>query len=306
MSSPHKGISHRYVFFSRWGLRLTLIGMLLVISAVSVKAAVTLLYFSAISENLQVRLVWETATEFNNAGFFVQRSNQLEGGYERINTEIIQTKGSDFTGATYEYLDTGLANNTQYWYRLESIDLGQHSQYSDPVRAIVGVPATPSITPTSTVTRTPTATSEGFVASQTPTPTATRTSNPGSGIPPTSTTSATETTRPTIMATQPYPGPGGSGGSTTPSVGGESSLTPQTTVDVSLQTATATLIPFPTITIIFPDSTSAAPIPLPTLSNSSVESSSVSSLFRFWPFGLLIAAWLVLVAWFYLSHRHHH
>jgi hypothetical protein len=296
------------------GFLLTLLLAFLSLPAISAKAAVTLLYFSAISGNQEVRLVWETASELNNAGFFVQRSNQRDSGYARINSEIIATKGSDFLGATYEYLDTGLVNNTQYWYRLESIDLGQHSQFSDPVRTIVGSTATPSGVPTSTVTRTPTATPTVVVASPTASATVTLTSNPTSGVPPTFTSNPTVTARPMPSATQPYPGPGqtvnagpsDSGGLATasPSVGA-SELTPQPALDSSQQGGTATLIPFPTITIIFPNTHTESPLPLPNQSNTRSSDSGIGSLARIWPFGLLIGVWLVLAVWFYISHRHH-
>jgi hypothetical protein len=313
MISINKRKTHWSVILLKWLVGLTLLGVLFLMSEISVKAIVSLLYFSAISENQQVRLVWETASEFDNAGFFVQRSNQREGGYARRNSEIIQAKGSDFTGAVYEYLDTELVNNAEYWYRLESLDLGQHSQFSDPVRAIVGATATPTTPPTSTVTRTPTITPEGFVASQTPTPTFTRTSTVTSDTLPTSTRSPTGTTRPPLAATQPYPGPeqtsnagqGGLGGLATPSPVETTSLTTQPDINASQQSVTATLIPFPTITIIFSNASTAVALPIPTLPIIENDGLTTSSFLRYWPFGLLIIIWFILVAWFYLSHRRH-
>jgi hypothetical protein len=300
--------------FISWGTGLLLLSTLVITTISSVKAAVTLLYFSAISENQQVRLVWETATELNNAGFFVVRSNQRDSGYVRINSEIIQSKGSDFIGATYEYLDTGLANYTQYWYKLESLDMGQHSQFSDPVRAVVGATATPSGAPTSTATRTPTptATSSLIAASQTASTTATLTSNQTSGIQPTFTKSPTGTIRSIPSATQPYPGPGQAGDAgqnalaTPGSLESPSAPTPQPDLDSSQQAPTATLIPFPTITIIFPESSPTATSLIPDQSNPPADSLTATRLSRLWPFGLLIAIWLGLVAWFYITYRRHH
>jgi hypothetical protein len=64
------------------------------------EAAVVLLYFRASSGNQVVRLEWATATELDTAGFFVQRSNQRDSGYIRINPEIIPAVGDAFSGDT--------------------------------------------------------------------------------------------------------------------------------------------------------------------------------------------------------------
>jgi hypothetical protein len=123
----------------------------------------------------------------------------------------------------------------------------------------------------------------------------------------------TITPAPTLDGTQLYPGPeqtasvdqGGLDGSVTPGLVESSPQASQTALDSSQQGATATLIPFPTITIIFPNTKTVSPLILPDQVNSSAGRSGTSNLSRFWPFGLLVSAWLVLAAWFYLSHRHH-
>ena len=123
----------------------------------------------------------------------------------------------------------------------------------------------------------------------------------------------TITSTPTLDETQLYPGPeqtesedqGGLDGLVTPGFVEIPTQASQTAIDSSQQGATATLIPFPTITIIFPNTKTVSPLFLPDQTNSSAGRSGTSNLSRFWPFGLLVSAWLVLTAWFYLSHRHH-
>lgn len=284
-----------------------------VYSIMSARAAITLLYFSAISGDRQVRLVWQTATELNNSGFFVHRSSQRDSGYIPINPDIIPAQGDGLTGATYEYIDANLTNGVQYWYKLESIDLGQNSEFSDPTFAIVGATATPTTVVTGTITpsTTPTATPSPTTTMTQPSgvSTATRTAAPAqSGLP---TATFAISAQPLSGSPTTYPGPvqpgvtqpgDGSGQAGVPAQPGQANLAATQPANTSLLTGpTQTLIPFPTVTIIFPATDSA---PLQNLGNIDDASSNKESMWRLWPLGLLLVFWLGLVALFFIS-RHH-
>ena len=159
-------------------------------------AAVTLASFTAFGEDNVVWIEWETATELDNSGFYVWRSQSEDGAYNRI-SPLIPSEGDPLIGAFYEHEDRDVANGTRYWYKLETIDLGQASEFFGPISAIPGAP-----TPAGTVTLT-------TIATHTLTPTATRTISP-----PTSTSAtpypapgatATFPAAPTLAPTQPLP-----------------------------------------------------------------------------------------------------
>jgi hypothetical protein len=253
-------------------------------------AAVTLVYFNAVSGNRLVILRWETATETNNVGFYIQRSSQINSGFVRINDDIIPAQGSDLSGSTYEYIDLNLSNGTQYWYRLESVDASNNSQYSDPISVTVGGTAMPTPSPTTPISVTntpfepPTSTPTGIGATYTPTlavlPTATQVSPdyPPPGF---------QATLPLILQETQNPGAGFASITSIP--GGP----------------TSTLIPFPTVTILFPQQDEA--ITLFDSSNKSGEGNQSPILqraIRLWPILVLILGWVGLGVWFYWSQKH--
>lgn len=255
------------------------------------QSAITLLYFTATPGNQQIRLNWATATEIDNAGFFVQRSSQPNSGYARIHTEIILAKGDNFTGSTYEYLDSGLPNGAQFWYRLESIDFSQQSQFSNPILAVVGVAVTPSpsLIPSPSVTLS--TTRQAPIPTFTPLP-------PGVYPGPQNT--------PGSLPVQIYPLPGDA----QPVAAEPTGLLPpaeQPQVGSAVDSAgEGQLAPFPTVTIVFPtvDPQGGPTVPPPPGSSGGLLRQA--GLARWWPLGLLGIAWLALAGWFYYFNRSSH
>lgn len=178
------------------------IGLVILLGAASVLggrlsrayANVTLISFTATSliGQPEVFVEWETATEIDTAGFYVQRSlTNGANSYTRV-SGFEPAEGDSVTGALYDWLDETTTLNTTYYYRLEEIptDAAQPSIMHDPVLVVAGgVPTnTPTVSPTAT--RTPTATS-------TRTPTLTLTPRPGT----TSTNTPVPTDPPAVIAT---------------------------------------------------------------------------------------------------------
>lgn len=172
---------------------LFLLGLgLLFVSPVS--AAVDLVSFEAVAEGDQIRLEWETATELDNAGFFVRRGLDESAGpaseYDQIQVidseseeamTFIPPRGDSLTGSVYIFLDVNVQAGVRYYYYLESVDTNNDSEYHGPKSAMINGESTSTPTPTSTdsETETPTATdttpdSQG-TATYTPTPSATPT-----------------------------------------------------------------------------------------------------------------------------------
>ncbi len=256
------------------------------------QAAITLLYFNATPGNQQVRLNWATATEIDNAGFFVQRSSQPNSGYARIHTEIILAKGDNFTGSTYEYLDSGLPNGAQFWYRLESIDFSQQSQFSNPILVVVGVPVTPSpsLSPSPSATLSTTR--------QAPIPTFT--SLPPGGYPAPQITPGSPPVQIYPQPEEARPGVVDPAGQLPPTEQPEQAGLAEPSSGV------AQLAPFPTVTILFPtvDPQGGPTVPPPPGSTGGFFRQV--GLARLWPLGLLVIVWLALAGWFYYFSRSSH
>jgi hypothetical protein len=94
---------------------------------------ITLASFTARPGNYQVTLKWQTASEIDNAGFNIYRSDSKDGDYEQINDSLIAAEGSATEGAVYELVDEDVGNRTKYWYILEDVDLNGVSTVHGPV-----------------------------------------------------------------------------------------------------------------------------------------------------------------------------
>ncbi len=81
----------------------------------------------------------------------------------------------------------------------------------------------------------------------------------------------------------------------------------ETTVEPSQPlSATVTLIPFPTITLLFPDTPVPATVQAlqaPERSSETDGSSSSSGMARYTPLAFVLLIWLLLGVWFYFSSR---
>jgi len=290
-----------------WLLALALLASL---STKSALASVTLASFTVTAEDGQVRVKWVTATELDNAGFYVQRSTSENGTYGRVSSFIL-AQGDPLTGASYEYIDSDVTNGMQYWYKLEAIDLGQNAEFFGPIWAIPGEP-TPTATQTFTATppRTPTQTAtNASVNTLTPTTTGTQGAAPTSTrtqVLPTS-TSGTAYPAPTSAQLQPTLAP-----PTIPPQPTKADLTPLASpspIVTGVLTATATLLPLPDITLTFPEggivlkgrgtATSA-----PAAARSSTTSSGWSPVGGVLLISVVVLIWIILGVWFYMSFRH--
>ena len=280
-------VERRSILFSFYFIGLVFFGTLFFY--INSLAAVTLVYFRASVQTGAVLLEWETATELDNAGFFINRSLSQSSGYSRIG-DFIPARGDPLLGATYQYADRNVSNGVQYWYKLETIDIQQNSDlFEPPVSAVLGGTRTP--TATATATRTQSA------SNPTATRTPTRTSQPGS-----------PTRTPSLGLNNPYPAPSLPPGRT------EIPVDPPPISETQLPTSdrgvlitptiesTATLIPFPTITLIFPYPAAASVPTPPSFSN------SLPGISWFTPMRLLFIlfvtfVWIFLGGWYYFSLR---
>jgi serine protease len=97
---------------------------------------VELLSFTASGTEKSVMLNWETATEIDNLGFNLYRTEIIDGTRIQVNSEMIFSvnPGSPY-GYTYEYIDSGVASGITYNYWLEDVDIYGKSTLHGPVQA---------------------------------------------------------------------------------------------------------------------------------------------------------------------------
>jgi len=97
---------------------------------------VELTSFTASADYGVVNLSWSTATETNNQGFHVERSNG--GEFESIT--FVEGHGTTTQTQNYSFIDRDV-NVGSYSYRLKQVDFGGTFEYSDVVEVDVPAPA---------------------------------------------------------------------------------------------------------------------------------------------------------------------
>ena len=206
----------------------------------------------------QAKILWTTSSEINIGGFIVQRSTQADSGFANISD--LPRQGSGTGGAGYEFTDTGLTNNTEYYYRLRIVGLDRNFINSDVV-SVKPIPPPPTPTPTRTITPTRTLTSipsrtlTRFPTStyiyRSPTPTRTRTATPTSPFQTITNTPSPSATILTQAATSlAYPRPAGTTTPPTATIDAGTALAETRAVRTEevkqSQTSTPTTVPEPT------------------------------------------------------------
>ena len=91
--------------------------------------------FTATPHDGYVLLQWETASEIDNAGFNLWRSEAEAGSYAKLNADLIPARGGPTTWASYSYVDDAIINGVTYWYKLEDVDVHGASTFYGPVSA---------------------------------------------------------------------------------------------------------------------------------------------------------------------------
>jgi len=86
-----------------------------------------------------VLLKWETASETNNFGFYVERAVNEEKNWQRIG--FIEGAGTSSQQHRYEFIDDSASEAGTYYYRLKQVDTNGAYQYSKSVNFAVSAPS---------------------------------------------------------------------------------------------------------------------------------------------------------------------
>jgi hypothetical protein len=147
----------------------------------------------------QVTINWVTLDETNIAAFQLERKT-LATDFVPVG-DLIPRQGTGTTGATYQYKDSGLVNNTTYYYHLKiKLADGTFSKVPSPIILAIPVPstATPTLVPSKTLFPTSTFIFKSSTPTWTFTPTPT---SPFKSVTPTLPVTATSLTRTLSSAT---------------------------------------------------------------------------------------------------------
>ena len=282
---------------------LPLLVLILLVTATSAQAAVTLISFDAIANiaNQRITILWETGSELDFAGFYIQRSLSPDNGFERLldpndDPLFFPAQGVGGSGWQYLYDDTDVVVGGLYYYQLEMIDLGAYPSYSDVIFALWENAPTPTSSSTATLTVTP--------GTQVPTATITPTQ---------ATPTRTKTPQPTVTITR-TPSPyhvvtftSRPRSSSTPSETSTITSTPSVS-----PTVTTTLAPLPSLTLLFPVRTPTPTFtPLPTFTPSPFPPTPTPTpkpdnhipLRICFLGGIIVMLWLILAGFLYVYLR---
>ncbi|MDE0483676.1 MAG: lamin tail domain-containing protein [Candidatus Poribacteria bacterium] len=79
-------------------------------------------------EDGQVVVRWATESELDNAGFNILRSEERDGEYKQVNTELIAGNGTTGERNTYKWVDATAKPGVVYYYQIEDVSFAGERQ----------------------------------------------------------------------------------------------------------------------------------------------------------------------------------
>ena len=142
--------------------RACLLGLLvlgsLVIAVSAVWAAVTIFDFRVVPGEQEINAYWETASEYDNLGFYILRRESGGDAYEKLPLDVppatqITPSEDELAGASYEFVDVQVTPGIRYYYLVQGVsENGSPGELVGPKSAIIELEIA---TPTPTMTPTP-------------------------------------------------------------------------------------------------------------------------------------------------------
>lgn len=86
------------------------------------------------TQSARVLIEWTTASETNTAGFNLYRSQNADGPFAKINSEMIPATSDPVLGGKYRYEDVTVAPGATYFYKLEDLETTGVATMHDAVR----------------------------------------------------------------------------------------------------------------------------------------------------------------------------
>ena len=98
--------------------------------------AIRISSFSAAATRQGIVVQWKTETEVHTAGFNLYRKAAKERDYLKINTSLIQSRGSATVGAAYSYTDVPPRAGSAWYYQLEEVETSGTTNRYGPVSTV--------------------------------------------------------------------------------------------------------------------------------------------------------------------------
>jgi hypothetical protein len=112
----------------------------ILLSANDTNLPVELTSFTAKAGDRRVILNWSTASEVDNQGFEVLRSDEKTGRYALLSSYETNSKlegaGNSSHAVTYTFTDNSVFNNSMYWYKIVDVDVNGIRTEHGPVYAM--------------------------------------------------------------------------------------------------------------------------------------------------------------------------
>ncbi|HPI37804.1 MAG TPA: T9SS type A sorting domain-containing protein [Ignavibacteriaceae bacterium] len=91
---------------------------------------VELIYFEGQAQENKILLLWGTATEINNYGFFIQRTTDFSSWTE---VDFVMGHGTSYVVNHYSFVDSPMTVSGTYHYRLKQMDTDGMYKYTDTI-----------------------------------------------------------------------------------------------------------------------------------------------------------------------------
>jgi len=101
--------------------------------------AIRLESFSAKSIRNSVVISWKTGTEIDTLGYYIIRSDNVDKRYTVVNNEIIDSKGSIYSGSSYSFVDSKVRQGSVYYYWLVDVDVNGQYTIHGPARVLTNI-----------------------------------------------------------------------------------------------------------------------------------------------------------------------
>ncbi len=108
--------------------KLRIVASLIMLSGFSI-----LIYGIYLISHPYILIKWQTATEFDTAGFNLYRKEIPNGVNQMVNATLIPSSGESLQGSNYQFKDARIVPGKTYQYQLEDIDLNGQSTLHDPI-----------------------------------------------------------------------------------------------------------------------------------------------------------------------------
>ena len=116
---------------------LSIVSLLLALAIYqNARAAIDLVSFTAKQQGRSILIEWETATEFDVAGFVIARNTNPTLIYEDV-SDFIPAEGSGVIGANYQFLDDNVSEDVLYYYLLRVINTDQSEEQFGPILMMI-------------------------------------------------------------------------------------------------------------------------------------------------------------------------